>query len=300
MHNQNLLRRTLYWAIDFPRRLSSLIARKLGINSVFTDNETASDSDSTPYTGLVEKALEDPMTYANFRRNYHYRVILEHVDFTLGKKYLDELNDENRKMLMRSIRIRSLNSPGNPRLFKFKDLGLYSPTSIRYMHVAQQLEKLFGQNFGRDIAEIGIGFGGQYAVLSEKFEIDTYTFLDLSPVVALSKKVLTDSGSWKSNARVGSVLNPDIDRCDLVISNYAFSELPSSIQKKYIDGVLVKASRGFLIMNSGRSDNSGRSKGKFNLAELSRLLPPFEVIEEFPQTGSDNYIIVWGHKRLVF
>jgi hypothetical protein len=296
MNTSNLLRRTSFWFVDFPKRLSSLTTRKLGINSVFTNSDAVSDSDSTPYTAIVEKALGDQKTYANFRRDYHYRVILEHVDFILGNKYLKELSDENRMKLIESDRIRSLNKPGNPRLFKFKELGLYSPTSIRYMHVAQQIENLFGQNFGKNIVEIGIGFGGQYVILSEKFKFNSYTFFDLDPVIALTQKVLIGSGNRKNNVRVGNVLDPNIDDCDLVISNYAFSELPSNIQMSYINGVIGKAARGFLIMNSGRTNNSGRSKGKLNLEDLTRLLPPFEVIEEFPKTGSDNYIIVWGHR----
>ena len=83
---------------------------------------------------------------------------------------------------------------------------------------------------------------------------------------------------------------------DLVISNYAFSELPRKLQEIYIDKVLLKSQRGYLIMNSGRENFTNRSVGKLNLKELQDLLPSFEVLEEMPKTGPDNYVIIWGHK----
>ena len=83
---------------------------------------------------------------------------------------------------------------------------------------------------------------------------------------------------------------------DLVISNYAFSELPKSLQLDYVEKVLTRSKRGYLIMNSGKSNISGFSKGKLTLKELEDLLPGVEILEEVPNTGPDNYVLVWGHK----
>jgi phospholipid N-methyltransferase len=82
---------------------------------------------------------------------------------------------------------------------------------------------------------------------------------------------------------------------DLVISNYAFSELPSKMQCKYIEKILSKANRGYLTMNSGLA--SSAFCGNFlSVDELRERLPPFEVFEENPLTFPNNYVIVWGHK----
>jgi hypothetical protein len=83
------------------------------------------------------------------------------------------------------------------------------------------------------------------------------------------------------------------------MSNYAFSELPSDLQKIYIEKVLGKSERGYLIMNSGMTNHSGRSDGKLTLEELRKFLPEFQIFEEIPNTGPDNYVIVWGHNRVV-
>jgi hypothetical protein len=47
-------------------------------------------------------------------------------------------------------------------------------------------------------------------------------------------------------------------------------------------------------MNSGLP-NSCFTNNKLTLAELKELLPKFEVIEEYPNTFPNNYIIVWGN-----
>jgi hypothetical protein len=77
---------------------------------------------------------------------------------------------------------------------------------------------------------------------------------------------------------------------DLVISNYAFSELPSNLQMKYIEKILLNSKRGYLTMNSGISDSEFKGD-KLMLDDLKKLLPKFEVI---PQDYPGNYIVVWG------
>ena len=120
---------------------------------------------------------------------------------------------------------------------------------------------------------------------------------DLPQVMKLTQKVLKSAGVKSSKINVGNIHEPSIQDCDLVISNYAFSELPQDIQRRYIEGVMVNSRRGYLIMNSGKTDISGRSSGKYTLEDLRKLLPAFEVLEEDPLTGPDNYVIIWGHNR---
>jgi hypothetical protein len=89
--------------------------------------------------------------------------------------------------------------------------------------------------------------------------------------------------------------NAGDDEYDLVISNYAFSELPSTLQRVYIKKILSKAKRGYLTMNSGLAD-SAFTGDKLSLQELRGLLPRFEIFDEVPLTAQNNYLIVWGHK----
>jgi hypothetical protein len=80
---------------------------------------------------------------------------------------------------------------------------------------------------------------------------------------------------------------------DLVISNYAFSELPAALQKVYIKKVIKKSKRGYLTMNSGKVD-SVFSEGKITLEEFQSHIPNTRILEENPFSAKGNYLIVWG------
>jgi putative sugar O-methyltransferase len=291
------LQELLYFFMDLPLRIWNIILRFLGKKGVFSNNQSTSDSDSTYYSNVVSLASTSEKVFRKFRRNFYYRQILEHVDYRLGLNYLQRLSDFNILNLTKHPGISLLSVIGSPRRFYFKGVGLISPTLIRYQYVNQELNRYFGSMDGFRIAEIGIGFGGQYAVINQNSNIGTYTMYDLPQVMQLTQKLLTKAGVDCSKIIEGSITNPLTESCDLAISNYAFSELPRAIQKQYIDGVLKNSHRGYLIMNSGRTDISGRSSGKYTLEELKFLLPAFEVVEESPLTGPDNYVILWGHNK---
>ena len=286
-----------YFARDLPLRVFNLIFRILGRKSVFSSEASKSDSDSTYYSRFVDSAITSESIFKNFRRNFYYRQILEHVDYELGFQYLSRLSKQSIQDLKRFPDVVKLSSVGSPRRYFFGGLGLISPTVIRYQYVCQELQALFGDSIGENVVEIGVGFGGQFAVLSKTFEFDKYTMFDLPQVMKLTHKVLDSAGVDGSMIEDGDIDNPTLSSCDLVISNYAFSELPRGIQKMYIEGVMAKSHRGYLIMNSGKTDISGRSSGKYTLEDLRGVLPAFEIFEEVPLTGPDNYVIVWGHSQ---
>ena len=286
-----------YSAKDLPLRVFNLALRILGRNSVFSSDVSKSDSDSTYYSRFVDSAIVSESIFKKFRRNFYYRQILEHVDYKLGFEYLSRLSMQSIQNLKRFPDVVQLSSVGSPRRYFFRGIGLISPTVIRYQYVCQELQTFFGDSIGENIVEIGVGFGGQFSILSKSFEFDKYTMFDLPQVMKLTHKVLDSAGVDSSMIEDGDIDNPTLGSCDLVISNYAFSELPRGIQKRYIEGVMAKSHRGYLIMNSGKTDISGRSSGKYSLEELREVLPTFEVFEEIPLTGPDNYVIIWGHSR---
>jgi hypothetical protein len=280
-----------------PLRVWNLGLRLFRKNTPFSKNSVVSDSESTYYSNFVDSAIISEAVFKSFRRNFYYRQILEHVNYKLGLEYLSRLSDKSKNELRVSPINAVLSTVGSPRRFYFSNIGFISPTLIRYQHVNQELKELFGDSVGKNIVEIGVGFGGQYALLVNTCNIEKYIMFDLPQVIQLTYKVLNASGIDSSRIVEGDIEDPSIQGCDLVISNYAFSELPREIQSKYIHGVFAKSRSGYLIMNSGKTDISGRSSGKFTLQELQELLPPFEVLNENPLTGPDNYVIVWGHKR---
>ena len=183
---------------------------------------------------------------------------------------------------------------GNPVKYRYEGMeGALSPTTLRYVKVASDLKGLFGDKIGR-VAEIGCGYGGQALVNDQLLTISHATLFDLPFVNELIRKYL--NSMLLNGAYSVSTINEALPASyDLAISNYAISELPSVLQRKYIEKVVANAARGYLTMNSGLSGN--RSAGKLSIEQLREMLPAFEIFEEAPLTSPFNYIIVWGHDK---
>ena len=102
------------------------------------------------------------------------------------------------------------------------------------------------------------------------------------------------NGSFKT-----TTINEEIaEEYDLVISNYAFSELPKSLQIKYIEKVLIKSKRGYITMNSGYGKDNLRSFKKMSIQEIRDHLPNTTLLKEEPLTYEYNYILIWGNKDI--
>lgn len=251
-------------------------------------------SDDGRYVALVRAALRDPRVFARFKRHPDYRLILEHVTEAYGRQYLDLIGRSSPDLLGNIELFKSNDLLGDPYLSVYPETGAISPSTLRYVYVAAELRRLFGLSLGAKIAEIGVGYGGQLLVNDKIFAYGEAHLFDLPPVLELTSRCLEAhvlSGSYRTmtiNQHPG-----DLDY-DLVISNYAFSELPSELQRAYVRKVMVRAKRGYLTMNSGRAGNPFVGD-HLSLEELRDILPPFEVLEESPATPFNNYVIVWGH-----
>jgi hypothetical protein len=293
----NYLHLILRFVLDLSRRMINKFKRYLHRRPYFSISEELSDSQEGFYLQAVKKFLTDPNEFKKFRRDFNYREILEHVSYKLGKEYLlyGELKFPNFVEAVKKYTY--LDDVGAPIKFHYTGIGKCSPTLIRYVYTAFEIRREIDFASVNSVAEIGVGYGGQFAVLQGECKLGSYIIYDLPEVVLLTKKYVEFS-SIPNVLKVGD-FNASVQPIfDMVISNYAFSELPRGIQEVYLKNVISKASRGYMIMNSGRTNHTGRSTGKMSLSEISSYLPQMRIIEENPLTSPDNYIIVWDSTKL--
>lgn len=260
------------------------------------------ESDDGNYVSFVKKTLINKYHFKNFKRNPIYRIHLEHVTYRMGLDYLSEIHNINSKILDNIDKFIVNDKTGNPIRFYYKSLNKkISPTTLRYLKVASDIENYFGNKFD-NIVEIGCGYGGQYIVLDKIFEIQNYTFFDLDDVNSLIKKNL-EQFNVMSKYYFGNDTKK-IDKIDLLISNYAFSELPKNLQIKYLEEVISKSAHGYMTMNSGLDFNNFLSKkydetmhdefkNHLSYSDIKKFIPNCRVVEEKPLTGNGNYIIIW-------
>jgi hypothetical protein len=263
-----------------------------------TGNRSVSEVNGK-YLSAVMKALNNYSAFSNFKRHPYYQGVLEHVSESQGADYLSVISRQTPQFLHESILSKILENDdiGNPIKYSYRDVGPISPTTLRYLKVASDLKHYFGDDLGQDVVEIGCGYGGQCRILDQLFDIKRYQLFDLPLVNQLISKYL-ESYIMRGSYCTSTINTYEPKPIDLVISNYAFSELPRNIQESYIEKVLSKSAKGYLSMNE--RSNMVKTKGflspPYQLEDFRSRLPTFEVIEEIPLTGPGNYIIIWGHQ----
>lgn len=254
-------------------------------------------SDTGPYLASVQKALSNYKNFKKFKLDPRYQAILEHCSQEQGKAYLEIIKTESPALITNIDIFKENDFIGGATTYVYKDIGAISPSTLRYLKVASDIKNIFGETIGDRVAEIGVGYGGQLFIADKVLKFKQYDLFDLPPVLNLTSKYI--ESHTLNAAYFTTTLNQhrgDVEY-DLVISNYAFSELPSKLQLRYIEKILSKSKRGYLTMNSGK-ENSEYKEDKLSLADLKKHLPSFEILEEKPLTAKDNYIIVWGRRAV--
>lgn len=240
----------------------------------------SSCSDNKNYPQFCGLAASGDDLFYDFRRNEEITRIIETVWESGGQEYLDVIlgrsNIGNLAMFQSSDRV------GNPvtynyylnRKFWFKRKLNFSPTTLRYMKVLSDLVQLFGDLNGKNVIEIGGGYGGQAKVINNLFEVKKYYLVDLPEVNKLSARYLKEFKIKNVYQCISDQL-PDED-FDLVISNYAFSELHGSLQKRLSEKVLSRSHHGYLTVNC---TTHSWEKSMFKIEDYSALNPNVKIIE---------------------
>ena len=250
------------------------------------DSRRSSISDSDPYTKLCELAVDNEEVFARFKSEAAYKTILEHVGYVNGLRYLAILNERGVDLPTHFLDAHS--KIGDPELYTFRGLGKISPSLLRYFKVASDFDELFPKWRDMDIVEVGIGYGGQIAVLKDRGHRREYLGLDLSPVVKLADKYLTTSSRYSGYILQGSDKKLPNKEGHHFVSNYAFSELGPEIQEAYYLSVIASSKSGYVSWNNlSQSSLGGISLDYFTKRVGGR------VIEESPLTHPNNCIVVW-------
>lgn len=237
------------------------------------------------YLSACELIATDDTAFSNFKKNPAYTPILEHVSVELGYMYLALLNDETKKLIPEAHSIND--TKGNP-LVMSTPFGVVSPTTVRYLKVLQDLNSIFKLTEISSVVEIGAGYGGQARLLMSFFNnIKSYTCFDLKEPAQLQNRYNEDLEGFKSfpfSEDLGSI------QADLVISNYAFSELTKKVQDTYIEYVLNNCPRGYIMYNPGAS-------WEYPISEVVvRLTKSVDLMLDHPMNNfyPDNRIIYWS------
>jgi hypothetical protein len=242
-------------------------------------------SDLEWYRNECQLAANDPAAFSSFRRNPVLTQIWEHVSYDLGQQYLDliDLDRYHPKHFAQNDTIGGADTHYYPKI----DMAV-SPSTLRYIHVLQELDKRFDLSTIESIAEIGGGYGGQAAVIQEYIGNPLYAYhiFDLPEVQKLAGKFLYKLGFIR-------VYYCGADSFDLTFSNYAFSELSEQTQQQYFDDVIVNSKNVYMVYNHISEQFGIKS---WSVAEFGRRLMQagftVSIEDETPKTHARNFVVV--------
>jgi len=245
-------------------------------------------SDNQRYPQVCLQAAHDYRFFNEFRRNPVYNKILEHVSEKLGKEYLNVII-KDAEILNVIDKFRANDAHGNPKMYEYPTIGMISPTTLRYIKVLVDLKTYFQTLDNLNLCEIGVGYGGQCRIINAYYKPASYCLVDIQPALALTQRFL-DNYILRSVITYKTMNELKEQEYDLVISNYAFTELPRTIQDIYLNKVILKSKRGYVTYN----EITPAEFNSYKINELVSMIPGSKTIKEEPLTDPKNCILIWG------
>lgn len=253
-----------------------------------------SASDNDYYPALCRAASKESSFFKDFRRNLVYNKILENVSEEDGQRCLDVIAKNKVKFTAADWdNFFKNDSIGAPRTFPYHIDGRTlsaPPTTARYAKVLQDILVLFDTEKIRSVSEIGVGYGGQCGILTSYLKrLEHYRLFDLPEVLALTERYLGHFDAGPAEFVDGTKIDTDA-ASDLVISNYAFTELIPEVQDIYLKHVILRARAGYITYNNLAHERYG----SYSPEQLLEKIPGSSIIPEDPLTCPGNCIIIWS------
>lgn len=215
-------------------------------------NESTMDN----YLQCCCDAYENEEVFNNFKKDDRYTPILEHVSYGDSLNLIAEMGSFEEFLdeeLLEKIKLND--SIGNSTKYNYNYFGEISPSTIRYIKNSIDILRNFDTGKIKTVVEIGGGYGGLCKVLHDFIHLKSYTIIDLKEPLLLSKKYLNSFGVGVKTVSPEDSLEFKGNAIDLLISNYAFSEVSRELQQSYIDKVISKSKNFYIIYNSISNSN---------------------------------------------
>jgi putative sugar O-methyltransferase len=251
-------------------------------------------SQNTSYPSVCLEASTNDEVFGKFKTIPEYTQILEHATFEYGRLYIENIKKDNPQLLKEPYISKFIknDSIGSAKVYDYGDGLIISPNTLKYINFLSDLIRIFGDLNGYKIAEIGGGYGGQCKIIKDYFEITDYHIVDLYEVNQLSKKYLNKLNV--KNFRVSTSDELVKESYDLIISDYAYTELSRGLQEHYKHHIIDNSKNGYMHCNFLKHLMNGYNS--YNVNELLNLNKNTQIIEEIPLTAPDNFLLIWKNE----
>ncbi len=249
--------------------------------------------DHTVFVEAALQAVQNEDKFSEFKRDPFLNLLWENLTREEGEVWLHTLQNQFPHIAEKWQQFRENDLLGSPRAYSYPEAGTFSPSTLRLIAIAANIQQKVGDLSSLHIIQIGAGYGGLCKILHTLSPCQSYTIVDLPPELALARKYLEKLGI--SHVKF---LTPDelskTAHYDLVISDQNFSEFNHSYQQLFFDRILSRCDSGYLL---GRVFPKHFGIVAWNIDELKKRLEKsgtfsgWEVQE--PAIDRENYYVYW-------
>lgn len=231
------------------------------------------------YMTVCQESVDDDNVFQSFKRDPRYTIMLEHVPPEQGTKYIETIGQYNIDEELIS-KFKENDQYGGASLVDYGEpFGKISPSTLRYIQNTLDIANFFGEGELKKIVEIGGGYGGLCKSINCLCDFEEYHIYDLESCGQLQEKYLSH---FNLSGKVFFHSVPEkIEDVDLVISNYAYSELNEEYQDLYYENVIKNANKVYMILNKGQVSR----QVLLNKAEKDFNVTVNKVLDFWPPNG---------------
>ena len=203
-----------------------------------------------PYSQICIEAVKNDNVFNKFKTDPRYTAILEHVPIEQGEIYARDIQDYDIDSDLIDL-FKENDIVGGANLINYGEpFGHISPSTLRYIQNALDISYFFGEGELNKIAEIGGGYGGLCKTISCLCEFGEYHIYDMKEASKLQEKYLS---YFDIEGDIMYHSEPEkLEDIDLLISNYAYSELGENLQDLYYNNVIRNSKKVYMILNRGQ------------------------------------------------
>lgn len=258
---------------------------------IFQTIQTISITQTFSYPEFCKQAISDEK-FPTFRSNPLYGLVVENLNsnYNHGLYFLNIVQENYPHLSSFLTQICAEDTIGGPISHFYSSIGAScSPTTLRYAKIAGDLQREFGDLSDFHIIEIGGGYGGQCKILNNIGGFAKYTIIDLPECTPLINKYLSCFNI--QNVQTINSTNVPTQSCDLLISNYAFSEIDRHEQASYIEKMISLAPRGYMLYNNLNHPSVHPLSLEEFVTILSNQQKKVTVLHE--NASNTGFIIIW-------
>ena len=204
----------------------------------------------SPYAEVCTEAVNDDDVFKKFKSDPRYIAITENVPIENGKIYAEDIQAYDIDSDLISA-FKENDLIGGANIVNYgKPFGMISPSTLRYIQNALDISYFFGEGELNKIVEIGAGYGGLCKTISCLCDFEEYHIYDMNEACKLQEKYLSN---FEIEGNLFYHSEPEeLNDIDLLISNYAYSELGENLQDLYYNNVVRNSKKVYMILNKGQ------------------------------------------------